>query len=123
LHKLLLTDILLVILTIIGTSYLWLNSTTPKTLLLVILISYIISKIVGYWILPYDKFELFINNLKINSKLKKFSGFELFKTSLVILLFIGFIFFNPIFWFFESILVIMMRIWGFTFIKNLEKKH
>jgi len=121
LNKLFFADLLLILLTFLGTSYLWFNTDTEKSLLGFILLFYIFSKIIGYWILPYAKFEVFINKLSSESKFYKLSGFEIFKTCLVTLLFIGFIFFHPIFWFFESILIIMMRVWGISFIKNLEQ--
>lgn len=82
---------------------------------------YISSKIIGYIILPYSKFKVFIQALIDNSKVGLISGFEIFKTTLVILLFLGFIFIDPSIWIIESILVIVMRIWGYLFFKSLKK--
>jgi hypothetical protein len=117
-HKLLLTDILLVLLTILGSTYLYINQTVSLTYAIGLVMIYILAKFIGYMLLPYNQFEIFINHLADESKLNFLSGFEIFKTTLVTLLFIGFIFLNPAIWILESILIVMMRVWGIAFIKN-----
>jgi len=119
-HKLFLTDLALTLLTILGSSYLFLNDKISFELALLITGIYIISKIIGYFILPYEPFNKFITHLSNNSKLSILSGFEIFKTTLVALLFIGFVFIDPLIWILESILVVAMRIWGLAFIKNVQ---
>ena len=118
-HKLFWADISLIFLTIIGCAYLYINNYLSLPYAMAITSIYVFSKIIGYIILPYDKFETFINFLTDSSKIGKLSGFEIFKTTLVGLLFIGFVFINPAVWIIESILVIMMRIWGNFFIKKI----
>ena len=117
-HKLFWVDISLIFLTILGCGYLYNNNYISLSYAIFILFIYICSKIIGYIILPYNKFETFIDFLTDSSKIGKLSGFELFKTTLVSLLYIGFIFINPAIWIIESILVIMMRIWGYFYIKG-----
>lgn len=117
-HKIFYIDLGLVVLTFTGTTYLFFYSSFSALFLMSVFLIYIVSKIVGYLILPYNKFDIFISSLTDESKVGLLSGFELFKTTLVFLLFMGFLFIHPIFWIFESILVVMMRIWGLMFIKN-----
>jgi hypothetical protein len=117
-HKLLKADLLLFVLTILGLLYLYYTQKISLSYSLVILSIYLLAKIIGYRILPYQNFEKFLNHLSNNSKLPFLSGFEIFKTTLVALLFFGFIFMDPAIWIIESILVVMMRIWGIAFIKN-----
>jgi len=117
-HKLFKVDLALILLTFLGLLYLYSNQKVSLIYALTILIIYISSKIIGYILLPYNLFDIFINNLTKSSKVSILSGFEVFKTSLVILLFLGFIFIDPAIWIIESILVVMMRIWGIAFIKN-----
>lgn len=117
-HKLFLTDIALTLLTILGSSYLYLNDKVSMLFALIITLIYLSSKIIGYFILPYSSFNTFINHLSNNSKLSMLSGFEIFKTTLVALLFLGFIFIDPLIWVIESVLVVTMRVWGLAFIKN-----
>ena len=111
-HKLLWADISLVGLTIGGLFYLYTYGKISLLYAVIILGIYMFSKILGYYILPYEKFETFIQHLIQTSKFKYTSGFEIFKTILVVLLFIGFIFINPAIWIIESILVVVMRVWG-----------
>lgn len=115
-HKLLKADLALITLTILGLFYLYITQQILLAYAILILSIYILSKIIGYKILPYKDFDIFLNHLIHNSKLPFLSGFEIFKTALVAFLFIGFIFIDPSIWIIESMLVIMMRIWGFTFI-------
>jgi len=117
-HKLFKTDLGLILLTIIGLFYLYTNHSISLTYSILILAIYIASKIIGYLLLSYTLFDEFITHLVNSSKLSFLSGFEIFKISLVALLFLGFIFIDPNIWIIESILVIMMRIWGITFIKT-----
>jgi len=117
-HKLFWMDIALTLLTILGSTYLFLNDKINMNFTILIIGIYLISKIIGYFILPYENFDKFINHLSDNSKLPFLSGFEIFKTTLVTLLFIGFIFIDPSFWILESILVVVMRVWGLAFIKR-----
>lgn len=117
-HKLLKADLALITLTILGLFYLYSTQQISFLYTVLILLIYIISKIIGYIILPYKDFDTFLNHLSSNSKLSFLSGFEIFKTALVALLFIGFIFIDPSVWIIESILVVIMRIWGLTFIEN-----
>ena len=117
-HKLFKADLSLVLLTIVGLLYLYNSDTISLQYSLLIFSIYITSKIVGYILLPYNLFDEFITHLSKTSKLYFLSGFEIFKTSLVALLFLGFIFIDPAIWIIESILVVMMRVWGIAFIKN-----
>lgn len=121
-HKLFWTDLVLVLLTISGSTYLFLNNKIDFQLAILITFIYISSKIIGYFILPYKPFNKFINHLRDDSKVSILSGFEIFKTTLVALLFIGFIFINPTIWILESVLVITMRIWGLAYIKHVSHK-
>ena len=118
-HKLFWTDITLTLLTILGSTYLLLSNQVTLTYAIIITAIYISSKIIGYFILPYPSFDKFINSLSHNSKLSTLSGFEIFKTTLVTLLFIGFIFVDPFIWILESILVVAMRVWALAFTKNV----
>ena len=122
-NKLLKIDILLVFLTFIGLCYLYYNNKITLVYAFFILLFYIISKVIGYLILPYYNFSIFLNFLTQSSKIGMFSGFEIFKFILVLLLYIGFIFINPFFWIVESMLVISMRIWGYYFIKNRDSVY
>ena len=117
-HKLFKADLALVLLTIAGLLYLYSSNTISVQYALLILGIYIASKIIGYTLLPYELFDKFITYLSESSKLSFLSGFEIFKTSLVALLFLGFIFIDPAIWIIESILVVMMRVWGIAFVKN-----
>lgn len=119
-HKLFWTDLALTLLTISGSTYLFLNGAITLPFAILITTIYITSKLIGYFILPYKDFDKFINHLTKHSKLSTLSGFEIFKTTLVAILFIGFLFINPLIWILESILVIAMRIWGLAFIKNIQ---
>ena len=121
-HKLFWVDIFLVILTGLGLTYLYLTNQISSIYSLIILFIYITSKAIGYAILPYNKFEQFINFLNKTSKISNISGFEIFKTTLVALLYLGFIFINPSIWIIESIVVVMMRIWGVFYIKKNQNK-
>jgi hypothetical protein len=87
---------------------------------MLIVFLYILAKLVGYVLLPYELFDTFINHLTKTSQLSFLSGFEIFKTTLVALLFLGFIFIDPSLWIIESILIVSMRIWGLSFIRNLK---
>ena len=120
--KYFLIDFFLILLTTIGLYYLFTTKTIGINLAILILVIYVLSKVVGYLILPYEKFDIFINHLSKESKLSFLSGFEIFKTILVILLYLGFVFLNPTIWIIESILVVTMRIWGLAYIKNLGRK-
>jgi len=120
-HKLLKADIFLIVLTILGILYLYMNAKISIEYAIFILFIYLFSKIIAYLILPYSKFEIFLNYLTETSKLPFLSGFEIFKIVLVVLLFLGFIFINPLIWVIESILVITMRIWGLAYIANHSK--
>lgn len=119
-HKLFWTDLALTLLTISGSSYLFLSNKISFELALFITGIYIASKVIGYFILPYEPFNKFINHVSEHSKLSTLSGFEIFKTTLVAILFIGFLFIDPLIWILESILVVAMRIWGLAFIKNVQ---
>ena len=123
-HKLFKADIFLILLTIGGIAYLYTNHRISLSYSLIVLTIYLFSKMFGYIILPYQKFEIFLSHLTQTSKLPILSGFEIFKTALVLLLYIGFIFIHPSFWIVESILVVLMRIWGKAFIENqIESKQ
>jgi len=117
-HKLFWTDIILILLTILGAYYLYNSEQITLTYALILSGIYITSKLIGYFIQPYSEFETFIEHLSTHSKLRILSGFEIFKTMLVILLFIGFIFLDPAIWIIESILVITMRFWSITFTRE-----
>ena len=117
-HKLFKADIFLVFITIAGLFYLYYSNKISVYYAIAIFAIYLLSKIIGYLILPYNKFEIFLNFLIDTSKVGKFSGFEIFKTTLVVLLYFGFLFLNPTIWIIESTLVIMMRVWGVYFIKR-----
>jgi len=119
-HRLFWTDLVLTLVTILGSSYLYLNHKISLEFAIVIVLIYITSKIIGYFILPYNSFEKFIDFLTQSSKLNYLSGFEIFKTTLVVLLFIGFIFIDPLIWILESILVVTMRIWGKAYFFSLK---
>jgi len=119
-HKLCKIDIGLVLLTIIGSAYLYYNNQINFYYAMLIVFLYILAKLVGYVLLPYELFDTFINHLTKTSQLSFLSGFEIFKTTLVALLFLGFIFIDPSLWIIESILIVSMRIWGLSFIKNLK---
>ncbi|HIP13801.1 MAG TPA: hypothetical protein EYG73_13920 [Arcobacter sp.] len=121
-HKLLKADIALVILTLIGVTYLYLSNDISLTFAVILLSIYILAKIIGYKILKYNNFDIFITHLTNESKLSVISGFEIFKTLLVALLFLGFIFIDPKIWIIESILVIGMRIWGYSYILSLKDR-
>ena len=121
-HKFFKIDFFLILLTMIGLYYLFTIKTIEINFAVLIFVIYVLSKVVGYLILPYEKFDIFINHLSKESKLSFLSGFKIFKTILVILLYLGFIFLNPTIWIIESILVVAMRIWGLTYIKNLGRK-
>lgn len=111
-RKLFLTDIALTLLTLIGSTYLYTSGTISLPYATFIAGLYILAKITGYIILPYEKFDIFLTNLITTSAATPLSGFEIFKTTLVALLFLGFLFVDPAFWILESILVVMMRVWG-----------
>ena len=117
-HKLFKADLALVLLTIVGLLYLYSSNTISVQYALLILGIYIASKVIGYTLLPYELFDKFITHLSESSRLSFLSGFEIFKTSLIALLFLGFIFIDPAIWIIESILVVMMRVWGIAFVKN-----
>lgn len=119
-HKLFWADFILSLMTILGATYLYLDNKITLVFAIVVVSIYIFSKIIAYLLLSYEKFDKFISFLIINSKLPFLSGFEIFKTLLVLLLFIGFIFISPYFWILESILVILMRIWGKTYFLSLK---
>ena len=116
-HKLFKADLVLIILTILGALFLYFTEKITLNFAIVIFGIYVLAKIIGYIILPYDDFDKFINHLTVNSKLPFLSGFEIFKITLVGLLFIGFIFIDPSIWIIESILVVVMRGWGASFRK------
>jgi len=120
-HKLFKADIFLVFLTLIGLTYLFYSNLITSSCLLVVFLVYLSSKIIGYIILPYDKFNLFIDHLSTESHYYRFSGFEIFKGILVLLLYLGFVFIDPRIWIIESILVIFMRIWGLHYINNQNR--
>lgn len=111
-HKLFYIDLLLVMLTILGVAFLYEGNTYPLNLLIMTFASYVFSKIFGYFLLPYRQFEEFINDLTNHSKVYNISGYEIFKSTLVVLLYLGFLFLHPAVWIIESILVIVMRLWG-----------
>lgn len=110
--NLFLTDIALVGLTAVGCLahyFLW---DTPRSILLTVFLIYCASKVIGYLIQDYDGFDAFIAVLKNESKIGlPLSGFEIFKSTLVFVLYLGFLFIDPFVWIIESILVIVMRIW------------
>ena len=120
--KLLKIDIVLVTLTTLGLVYLYSKNDITLGYALIVLCVYILSKILGYTILPYDKFDIFLQFLTNSSKVGLFSGFEIFKTTLVILLYLGFLFVSPIFWIVESVLVVIMRVWGSFFMTSKSNK-
>ncbi len=117
-HKLFWVDIALVGLTFLGCAYLYLINQVNLPYAIIIATIYLVSKCIGYIILPYKKFDIFINDLIYHSKVGRISGFEIFKTTLVSLLFIGFIFIDPAIWIIESILVVTMRVWGYYFTRR-----
>lgn len=119
-HKLFWTDFFLILLTLTGLLYLYTTNQITFYYALIIFLIYTTSKIIGFFLLPYSKFEEFIKHLSKNSKLSYLSGFEIFKTILVGLLFIGFIFIDPSVWIIESILVVAMRVWGISYINCKE---
>jgi len=116
-HTLFWTDLMLTLLTFTGSCYLYSSGKITISYALIISVIYISSKIIGYIILPYSKFEIFIEHLSSHSKLSFLSGFEIFKTTLVAILYFGFIFIDPFIWILESVLVVAMRIWGLSFTK------
>ncbi len=113
-HKLFKTDLALIVLTLIGLMYLLIDHRISSTYALAIFLIYLSAKIIGYMILPYTDFDTFITHLSESSRKPNFplSGFELFKVTLVTLLFFGFLLIDPSFWIIESVLVVMMRVWG-----------
>jgi len=117
-NKLFKADLILILATVFALIYLYSNHKISFYNATFILLFYICSKIIAYMILPYAKFEIFLNHLVNTSKLSYFSGFEIFKGILIALLYFGFIAIEPSFWIIESILVVSMRIWGKSFIKN-----
>jgi len=119
-HKLFKADLALISLTLVGLSYLTFQDRISLGYALTLLLIYLSAKIIGYFILPYTDFDTFITYLTESSRLSGFplSGFELFKTTLVALLFIGFVLIDPAFWIIESALVVMMRIWGVFYLKE-----
>ena len=119
-RKLFLTDIALTLLTLLGNIYLYTSDTISLPYAAFIAGLYILAKITGYIILPYEKFDIFLTHLITTSSATPLSGFEIFKTTLVALLYLGFLFIDPAFWVLESILVVMMRVWGYFFVRNLE---
>jgi len=119
--KLLKIDLVLITLTILGLIYLYSKNSISYKYAFFILSIYIFAKVAGYIILPYNKFEEFIKFLTETSKISNTSGFEIFKITLVILLYLGFVFLDPAIWIIESILVVMMRIWGVYYQKHLTK--
>ena len=121
-HKLLKTDMALIIFTLVGIIYLYFKNNISLKYAIILLLIYILAKIIGYIILQYKNFDIFLTHLIDESKLPILSGFEIFKTLLVILLFLGFIFIDPKIWIIESILVIAMRIWGYCYISLLKIK-
>lgn len=118
-RKLFWTDVALVLLTLVGCAYLYISGTIGLPYASFIAGFYILGKITGYFVLPYEKFDRFLTHLISTSAASPLSGFEIFKTTLVALLYLGFLFINPAFWVLESILVVIMRVWGFFFVKNL----
>ena len=118
-HKLFKADLALITLTLVGLSYLTFQDRISFGYALTLLLIYLSAKVIGYLILPYTDFDTFITYLSDSSLLPGFplSGFELFKTTLVALLFLGFVLIDPSFWIIESILVVMMRIWGVFYLK------
>ena len=119
--KLFIADTLLLALTFIGGLYLQSLAIYSNEFLIFIFGLYLLSKIVGYFILPYADFQIFVDELTNSSKIGKFSGYEIFKSSLVALLFICALLLHPGIWIAESILVVLMRVWGRAYISNLEK--
>jgi hypothetical protein len=119
-HKLFKVDITLITATLLGMLYLYYTQQVSIMLGITIVLIYIMAKIVGYMILPYPQFETFLNALSEKSTLTYLSGYEIFKTSLVVLLFIGYIFIDPTIWILESILVVMMRVWGYDYIESIK---
>jgi hypothetical protein len=111
----------LILLTLVGITYLYFFAHNISLTYAVFLIGiYLFAKIIGYILLPYSKFKIFLAHLIHHSKLPVLSGFEIFKTTLVALLFFGFVFIDPAIWIIESVLVVAMRIWGIAFIKGMD---
>jgi hypothetical protein len=119
--KLFLADILLVALTFVGGLYLHTLELYSDSLLIFIFIFYTLSKVIAYLLVPYSQFQVFITFLTTSSKGSYLSGYEIFKSSLVILLYISSLFLHPAIWIAESILVVLMRVWAKMYIKNLNK--
>ena len=119
-HKLFKADLALITLTLTGLSYLMFQDRISLSYALTLLLIYLSAKVIGYIILPYTNFNTFITHLSESSRLSGFplSGFELFKTTLVALLFVGFVLIDPSFWIIESVLVVMMRVWGVFYLKT-----
>ncbi len=65
--KLLKIDISLVVLTMLGLIYLYSKNSISLSYALVILFIYVLSKILGYIILPYEKFNIFLQFLTKSS--------------------------------------------------------
>ena len=120
-HKLFITDIILVFITFLGGVYLYNTTAYTVNYLNFILVLYVFAKTMGYVILPYPLFQKFIDKLTENSKAGYLSGYEIFKGSLVFLLYVGALFLHPGVWVIESILVVIMRVWGKMYIQNLSK--
>jgi hypothetical protein len=117
--KLLLNDLLLITITFMGIAYLYLTHSIDLNYGILLGVVYLFAKGFGYIILPYRQFEKFLDHLITHSKLPVLSGFEIFKTTLVALLFFGFLFIDPAFWLIESLLLIMIHIWVLiTFTRN-----
>lgn len=76
--------------------------------------TYVGSKLVAISFCPYIKFEGFINQLDEKSKNTGIllSGFSIFKTLLVIMIAIGYVFISFFFLIGEAVLVIAMRYWA-----------
>ena len=111
-NKLFIIDVVLILLTLFGGLYINTLEQYSSVFLVMVFLIYILSKIIGYFILPYEDFQKFINQLTEFSKVGKISGFEIFKGALVLLLYIGFLTLHPGIWIIESVLVVLMRVWG-----------
>ena len=120
-RKLFIADLLLILATFVGGVYLANASQYQNLSLLYIFMFYVLSKIIGYAILPYSQFQKFIHDLTKSSTVNKISGYEIFKSALVFLLFVGSLFIDPKIWIIESVLVILMRVWARMYVRNLNE--
>lgn len=114
-HPLFIADIVLIVLTIVGAWVAYYYFSANPRLLIATCALYVSSKIIGFIVCPYVKFAKFIEVLTLSSQSASLSGFSLFKSLLIGMLFLGYVFISPVFWIVESVLVVAMRVWARQF--------